>query len=751
MHPARPGGSAEHWFAWLVVLAVVGLNAAGLAPELSIGRANLNDSVFHYAMIDRVVQAIQRGENPLDFWVSEWALGYPVPRTYQPLGHLSLALLYLALGKTVSLITLFCWASYLLVVLLPLTVYASGRLLALRPSSAAAAALLAPLVATNGLYGIEYGSYLWRGSGLYTQSLAVHLLLLALGVGFHAVRQGRHLTLGGVALALTFLAHFIYGYMAALSLCLLALVPDSQVSRRTRALRICFIGLLTMGLTAFELIPMLRDASIVNRSRWEAAWKWDSFGFREVARLALTGDLLDFRRAPVLSLLALAGTLVALRRVRRRREEAGRAVADRLLETPDPDNENTCGRAFTCGLVLSGAALWTFLFCGRPAWGEALYRLLGLGDLTQLHRLVGGVHVFLIFLAGVGLGAWWLWLQQRRWPLWVSVAAVTTIIFLSPALAERYRFLRENAEWGRQNLIGYRAEQEAVERVLAEAEKRPGRLYPGLAGDWGGRFRVASVPVHALASLRHIPAVAFLYHAMSLTSDIMVRFDERNQAHYRLFNIGSVLAEAGRALPSFLTPMEQVGRFRLLAAPASSYFDLVAVPYGVRYDKKRFYEVNDPWLYSDWVEKRQHLWLDFRGDAPPALARLPAGEILPQLGPAGELGAVESEQREGETYRAWLRVDRDCFVLFKMTYHPNWRILVDGKRQQTVMLSPGFLGAALAPGRHVIECQYRPEVWKMWLLWLVAVPLPVLALAAERRDLVASADKWLRALTHPAD
>ena len=148
------------------------------------GQFDLNDSVFHYTLVDRIVQAIERGENPLDCWVSEWTLGYPVPRTYQILGHISVALLYFVLGKTVSVLTLFVWARFLLIAFLPLTVYVSARLLMLPISAAVASAALSPLIATNNLYGLEYGSYLWRGNGLFTQAVAMHFLLLTLGFGF---------------------------------------------------------------------------------------------------------------------------------------------------------------------------------------------------------------------------------------------------------------------------------------------------------------------------------------------------------------------------------------------------------------------------------------------------------------------------------------------------------------------------------------------------------------------------------------
>jgi hypothetical protein len=43
-----------------------------------------------------------------------------------------------------------------------------------------------------------------------------------------------------------------------------------------------------------------------------------------------------------------------------------------------------------------------------------------------------------------------------------------------------------------------------------------------------------------------------------------------------------------------------------------------------------------------------------------------------------------------------------------MTWHPNWRITIDGQPRPTVMLSPGFLGVAVDPGRHHVSAHYQP-------------------------------------------
>ena len=108
-------------------------------------------------------------------------------------------------------------------------------------SPALAVALLAPLVSTNSLSGIDYGSFTWAGSGLFPQLVATHCLLLALGFGRRAVRRGPGLTVAGAAFGLTFLSSMIYGYMGALSCCLMAAVPDGETRLAMRVRRVAWI------------------------------------------------------------------------------------------------------------------------------------------------------------------------------------------------------------------------------------------------------------------------------------------------------------------------------------------------------------------------------------------------------------------------------------------------------------------------------------------------------------------------------
>jgi len=66
-------------------------------------------------------------------------------------------------------------------------------------------------------------------------------------------------------------------------------------------------------------------------------------------------------------------------------------------------------------------------------------------------------------------------------------------------------------------------------------------------------------------------------------------------------------------------------------------------------------------------------------------------------------------------YEADLDVQRSAWLLFRMTYHPNWKLLMDGKPANTAMMSPGFAGAQVAAGRHHVVARYVPGNGKVML------------------------------------
>jgi len=673
-------GDRRRIFSIAVVALAVLANAVALRSELAIGRVDLNDNVFHYTLIERMVQAMTSGHNPLDCWSPEWALGHPVLRTYQPLAHLLVSGVYLMLGRVIPLLTLFNWTRFLSVLLLPVSFWGAARLIGLSRTAAAAAAALAPLVSTNFLYGIEYGSFTWAGSGLFPQAVATHFLLFAIGVGAVALRTGRRILLAGILVGLTALAHLIYGYIAGLTLLLLVLLPEARGERRQRLARLGGVAGTAILVSAFQILPLLADHAILSHSLWEPVWKWDSFGAGVTLTRLFTGELLDHGRLPVLTALALAG--VAVWAWRRR---AG-AVAE--LE-----------------FAAAGAALWIAVYFGRPFWGPLL-NVLGMSDDMHLHRVIGGAHIFLVLLAGVALAELWDRLPGRG----IAAAAITLVLFY-PMVRERLVYLQHNDAWGRRTLQAYETDKPDLDAAIAAAKSRGGRAYPGLAAGWGGQFKVGDAPVYSFLSTAQVPAVAFLYHSMALTGDVMLRFNDHVAAQYRLFNIKTAIAPVNwPLLPRAVGAAgARFGRFQLYYTPGNGYFDLVDAGAAVRTTRRNFYDINTRWLDSDWPEKQTHLLLDFGAGAPSGMQRIEEGSLLPFIAaPPPAAGAVRAEQQNGDDYAAEIDVLRQSYLLFKMAWHPNWKAYVDGQAQPVVTLSPGFSAVAVAPGHHRVEFRYEP-------------------------------------------
>jgi hypothetical protein len=689
-----------------ILLAVLAWNAWALRAELYSGGADLNDNVSHFRLTAEMASVIEHGGNPLDFWSPEWSLGFAQMRDYQPLAHMLVVLVYFALGKAVALVTVFVWVRYLALVLLPLSFFFMVRCFELPPLTAAAAACLAPLISTPQLYGLEYESYVWAGFGLFPQAVATHFLLLALGLGFRALVRGASATIAGIMLGLTFLSEFVYGYTGALSICLLAVIPSVGMTRLARLRRVFWIGAAALVLSAFQLIPLWLDRGFINQTPQDQAWKSDSFGAPRVLEWLVTGQLLDYGRFPILSLLVLAG-VIAL-----------------WLRFFKPQGIELAGK-----FAIAGAVVWILLFFGRPFWGPALW-LVGATRDIHLHRVLGAAQVFLVVLAAIGLAAIWSELSRR---LHVAAAVVATLVLFYPMVRERGKFLDMNA--GRLQLTVHALERDrsALDALFSAVKQRGGRAFAGLAtpDSWGLSFKVGGIPLYHLLAEARVPTVGYLSHTMALTSGVMLGFDERNPAHYRLFDVRSFIVPAGTKypVPVFLKPGPIFGRFQIFDTPANGYFDLVDVPTAVPVTRDDFVDTNLRWLKTVGPSTRQHLRLDLAGFA--------ATPLPPSGVSAQSPGEIVNAKQTGEVYQAEFLAARPAWALFKMTWHPNWRAWIDGQLQQTAMLSPGFVGVPVSAGRHAIVFRYQPGNWKLWMA--LGGMLAVVAMSlAERRILPAS-------------
>jgi hypothetical protein len=697
------GTTLKNRLSLAILLAVVLAQAIVVAPELSTAAYRNSDNVSHFALIKGMVDAAEHGDNPLDFWSAETSLGVPLARFYQPLAHFMVAGVYFALGKTVSLWTVFLWARYLSIVLLPVPFYLAACWLELPPLTAAATAMLMPLIAGPGpgQLGIDLRS--WIGFGLFPQAVGASLLLISLGLSFKAIRTGKHVTAAGALIGVTLLAHLIYGWMGALTACLIAVMPDPKVARIVRIQRILKMGVSAALVAAFQLIPLVTDGYLINRSRSEPAEKYDSFGAGKVLQWLFSGQLMDHDHLPVLTLLAFFGAGLLFWRYRKTRKlEAGHTF------------------------LLLAAAFWLLVFFGRPTWG-VLMNLIGATSDLHLHRVLGAVQVFLLFLAAIGLAHLWAEAARRWHP---AAAVALTAGLLAVPVVERVKWIDSHTELEEVTAAKIRSDGSTLDRAIALARQRGGRVFAGLRGTWGPRFALGRSPVYEFLTLSLTPTITDAYNQTALPSDLIGRFNQFKASEYRVFNIRTVLTIPEPGAPPFLKPLGDMGHFRMFDAPGEGYFGLVDVVAAADTTRDNFFDLCDPWLQGDWPEKNQYIMLDFHGEAPKELARVTPGFLPSLASPAGYPGNARNERQSGQVYEADLEVLRPAWVLFRMTYHPAWRVLVDGRPVKTAMLSPGLLGAQVVAGQHHILCRYDPGNLK-WFLLIAGWGLMLLMLGLE--------------------
>src|SRR3989338_7346356 len=143
----------------IIVLSAVILNLILYRAETQI-KGDPNDNVFQYSLVARTnwiwenygcPLSLECLPNLVDHNVTYWAEGYA---------------LSLWVNSDLSLYSYYNWTKYLLLALFPLPVFAAFILVGFPLIPAALAAFFAAHFSTDGLYGIDPPSFLWRGLGL---------------------------------------------------------------------------------------------------------------------------------------------------------------------------------------------------------------------------------------------------------------------------------------------------------------------------------------------------------------------------------------------------------------------------------------------------------------------------------------------------------------------------------------------------------------------------------------------------------
>ena len=685
----------------LLVAIAVGFNLYVLRAELA-RVADLNDTGVHISMVRWAQHRLSSGSLVFDGWYPRLALGLPQFHHYQSLPHILGGAVATVVGaeRTVT------WSYYLLLSFWPLCMYFTVRLFKFSRWTAGCTAVLAPLASSVTLYGYEHGSYTWRGNGVWSQLFGMWLFPLALAFTWRAVSKGKAYALAALFLGLTIACHFLTGYFAILALGIWVLLYPPEILRRIG--RAAAVGIGGALCAAWVVVPLLADSNYSARTEYNVNTFWaNSHGGGQVMEWLFTGELFDHGRWPVLSLLVGLGAVVCV----------WRFLKDERV------------RAILCFTILG-----LLLFCGRDTIGFAIDLLPGGKDLL-LHRFIIPVHLGGLLLAGIGSS----WLVQgiyarvtTRRPRLSPVAIVGALMVvglavLIPAALERADYDAQGATWI--------DEQQTFDRTsgrdFAALAKRAdalggGRVYAGSASA-GSQYKIGYVPGYAYLLDTDVDAVGFTLRTLGLSDDVETRFDETNPAHYDLYNVHYVILPATTkpSVPAKL--IETRGEWSLWSVPTTGYLRVVDTTPAITADRTNLGKHVEGFLASEAPAAGRIPVIAFGGE-PAAAPTLGLSET-----PATSPGTVDLqyENPNGGLFGGTIDAERPAVVMLKASYHPRWKVTVDGKPAKTQMIAPSYVGVDVPAGQHTVEFRYEPYP-SYWLLFLVGV-LTLVALAVVPR------------------
>ena len=646
----------------LIVAIPMLATAIALAPEVTIPVPSVNDDMLHYLFITNASNVLATGGNVFDHWLSQIDLGLPQFLFYQHLPHLFVIALQRLTLDNVDLLTVFNVVRYVLLVAFPLTVFWSMRRMGFSHVASAISAAVASLLSGGQLYGFEYDSYVWRGWGMYTQLWAMHLSFITLACVYTALNTGRGMALAIIAFSALVLSHLVYAYMMAITILVILLIGMNRANAPTRVVRLGLIGGLAAVISSYMWLPFIGFIPFDNATPYLQPYKYDSFGAPQILSWLASGQLFDVGRLPVLTLLLAVGIVAVV--VARRRPAV---------------------------LVLVLFVVWLVLYFGRPTVAF-LVDLLPLADSLLLHRFIGSVDLAAIVLMGVG-GAWlWMLITRTGRPIGLLAGTAAALLLLAPVIQERFSWYDLNTAWMRRSQVAVTADANAASIIATLKALPPGRVFAGLPATWGPRIHDGDVPFYDLLPFYGIAGAPPPTEAMSLNSDYIWDFNDRNLAQYDLYNVRYVVAPTGLAMADFLKPLKQAGPYTLYEAPTSGYAEFVnIVGWEPVADQTALFTRNRPWVNGNGPAQKNYVAYDYPSDSAVASGRPAPG--------CPDGGQILSQDVGLERFAFVVNCSVDSPLVIKATYHPNWQVQIDGQPAKTFMLSPSYIGRAGTRGR----------------------------------------------------
>src|SRR3989338_8632628 len=743
-------------FSLIVLTVLIGVNIYLHKTELSI-KSEVNDNIFQYALVDEAKNiwknVISLQTSPfylVDSFNERWNEGFALSTYYS---HLPQAVVsFASYVSTIPTIVIFNWTKFLLLILLPVSFFISARILGFSYLYSIITTILSHLVITDGLYGIDITSYVFRGWGLSSQLLAIFFLPLSFAFTYNYLTKGKKLEW---ALLFNFLlaqSHSGVFLMTALAYPFLFAVTLWEIFEKNSLhkfkIKILFNYLNNnedlrplvkhflifvfwiFFLLSYYLIPFFLYGQYRSFSYWDPLWKFNSFGLFQILSWTLNGELFDFNRLPLVTLSVFAGIFAVL---------ISRDKRHRIF-----------------GLLF----IFYFLcFIGRTSiLGRFVDFIPGFSEF-HLHRFIVMIHFIGIFLA-----AYVIELSINKIKFLINHIRLTNIqapikeilitviiicsIFLFKHLEQPIlEYAKYNDKWINENNALY-IEDESSYIALLQAIKKanPGRIYAGRPGNWGRDFKVGDTPIYMALSRDGFKGIGFAPESWSPNSEFDTFFNENDLNSYNLYNITHVVYPGNLQAPKFFKPMGQFGKYNLYEINVNGWFASGTSSTIVTSNKTHLFNIVHYWMTTDAIKNREYPQISFSKTSNTTgkneirmvdLNRYITGKDNKQISiweksPLydGHDSQVASLVKTNEKvflagYGATFKLNKDCIycvAILKQTFHPNWAVKVNGESVKAYPVFPFYIGIQIQKaGSYTIEVIYQPNQLKIMLLLMTVI------------------------------
>lgn len=704
-----------------------------------------NDNIFQYALVDeagKLLKQIFTGKiSPLylfDNFNERWAEGFPLSLYYSHIPQAVISLIS-QIGQ-IEPFKLFVIIRTLILVVLPLMFFLGARVLGFSGFLGLLVAFFSQTIITDGLYGIDATSFIWRGWGLSSQLLAVFFMPLAFAYSLRylgdlgvlgSLGKKRDEWILAKAVFFNFLvaqAHIGIFLLLVLSYPLY-LVGDIGDFRRLwkRAKRlIILLGLVFFSLSYF-IVPFFLYGQYRNFSLWDPIWKFDSWGIKQIIIWFLGGALFDFGRLPLLTLAVIFGGFWGI----------------------GGEREDCKERFKTVPYISLLFWFYLILFFGRAGLGKLIDFIPGFSE-YHLHRIILMVQFFGIFLA-----AWFVWeiIQFCRerfktvpYGVVLGIFGILGILGVYTMEQPVIKYASDNNIWIERANKAYMQDLPYYNKIKESLGSPKARVYVGRPGNWGRNFLVGETPLYMALSRDGFSTIGFLPESWSPNSDPEQFFSEDNLDFYNLYNVGYAVFPDAIKPPSFAKLIKKEGKYNLYKIPNDGWFEFVKSSHKILAKKTDLLNITRLWFESSLFKQNDIPTIDLGGNSIISRKYLLNMQDLNHY--TFEFGKFDSkkirniwqenpfiveplEQKitwqkqheevlvNGYKVRFNLQKDcKDCLVILKETYHPNWQVWVNGQKTDVVTVMPFYVGIPVEKaGNYEVVSQYYPNELKVLLIF----------------------------------